>query len=50
MTETIFEIFFVLLIIIATIAYFRRRRYIRERMGLRDKIEDMFKSPPALLF
>ena len=42
MVELIFQLGFVAVIMAAVISYFYRRKKKLERMGLRDKIEDMF--------
>jgi hypothetical protein len=42
MFQLLFEAVFALIIIAAVWAYFRRRKQKLDRMGLRDKIEDMF--------
>lgn len=44
MAELIFQLGFVAVIIAAVVSYFIRRKKKMERMGLRDKIDDMFRG------
>ena len=43
MVEAVLSIAFVAIIIAAVVAYFYKRKQKLKRMGLRDRIEDMFR-------